>query len=60
MIDSKPDMKAAAVPTTRGNMPMSRGVALCARSTPSSRAEPIIMGIDNKNEKLAAVVLSTP
>ena len=57
---TSPEKNATTIPMTTQYHGMDMTNPPLARSIISTIAEPKIMGIDNKNEKLDAVFLSTP
>ena len=59
-MDTKPEINADTVPMISGSVAISRATEPRARSIPSKIAEPIIIGMESRKEKLAASVLSTP
>ena len=60
LMDKSPDIKADIMPTTRVAGDISRASFPVIRSMLSYSAEPIIMGMESKKEKVVASSFSTP
>ncbi len=55
-----PDKKATKTPKQQGPISCCASIEDCVISTDSKISEPMMIGIDSKNEKLKAVSFSTP